>query len=128
MKREGKPGPFIPSEVPAQTGLARVTTSAPRAGVVGRPEPSAPGQSDLAWATTCTPGRRRTRAPGRQHLRPCNNGCRTGGVFFHQHPKLQRSGDDIRMRAGDNVCARLTTSTPVRQQVPCGRGVFSQTP
>ena len=33
-----------------------------------------------------------------------------------------------RMHAGDNACARVTTSVFVRQWVLRGRGVFSQTP
>ena len=176
MRREGKPGPFIPSEVPAQMGPVRVTTPAParrrrratravgaRAkrphsgdDVYAQAETLAPargrmraGEDACTQATTSAPvrrrvprgrgvfsptpqtstlkrrrlhlddnacvrattlasGRRRTCAPGRQRLRSCDDGCRAGGVFFHQHPKLQRSGDDVCVRAttlrtGDDV-------------------------
>ena len=71
-----------------------------------------PGKSVPAQATTSMLGRER--------MRPGDDGCRVGGVFFHKHPKLQRSGND--------VCVRATTSAPVRRRVPRGRGVFSQTP
>ena len=90
-----------------------------RAGVVGQPQPSAPGRKrtrsgdDIyTWAAT--------HAPGRQCLRPCNDGCRVGGVFFHEHPKLQHSGDD--------VYVRVTMSAPMRRQLPHGRGVFYKHP
>ena len=160
MRREGKPGPFIPFEVLAQIGPARATTPAParrrrratravgarakrpRSGdnVYARAETLAPargrmraGDNACVRATTFAPvrrrvpsgrgvfsptpqtstlerrrlhpattlasGRRRTCAPRRQRLRPCDDGCRAEGVFFHQHPKLQRSGDDVCVRA-----------------------------
>ena len=194
MRREGKPGSFIPSEVPAYTRPAQVTTPAPvrrhrratravgarakrpRSGddvyareetlVLAR-ERMRVGDNACVWATTSAPvrqrvargrgvfsqtqrscdgvcvrsttpasGRRSTRAPGRQRLRPCDDGCRAGGVFFHQHSKLQRSGDDVcirrqRLRPGDNACvqvttsacARATTRAPGRQRLrPCDDG------
>ena len=161
MKKEGKPGPFIPSEVPAQTGPVRATTPAPallassgdqsrrrpgKATLLGRrrvrpggnacarartharrrqrhapmqrrvphgrgvfsPTPQTStlerrrlrlGDNACIRTTTYVCARATTRAPGRQRLRPCDDGCRTGGVFFHQHPKLQRSGDDVCVRA-----------------------------
>ena len=72
--------------------------------------------------------RTRMHARGRQCMRPCDDGWRVGGVFFHKHPKLQRSCDGVcararmpasgrqcphargrqRVRLGDNVCARAT--------------------
>ena len=73
-------------------------------------------------------GRRRTCALGRQRLRPCNDGCHAGGVFFHQHSKLQRSGDDVCVRATTSACARATARAPVRRRVPRGRGVFHKHP
>ena len=68
-----------------------------------------PGQSILARATTCT--------PGRQRLRPCDDGWCVGGVFFHKHPKLQRSCDDVYVRATTSACVRVTTSASGRQRV-----------
>ena len=97
---------------------------------------------DKAYVRATTP------ASGRQHLRPGDNVCARAtkgaareGCFFTNTPNFnpratmsasgrQRlcPGDDVRMRAGDNACARPTTSAPVRQRVPRRRGVFSQTP
>ena len=126
MRREGKAGLFIPYEVWAQIGPARATT--PAVTCRRRQATTAVG----AWAKAYPLGRRRlrpgcntcawarTHARRRQRLRLCDDGCCLGGVFFHKHPKLQRSGDD--------VCVRATTSTPVRRRVLRGRGVFSQTP
>ena len=105
MRREGKAGPFIPSEVWAQTGSARATTPAVAhrrrraTTAVGTRAKAYPlgqrrlrsGGNAYAWA--------RTHACGRQHLRPCDDRCRVGGVFFHKPPKLQRSGDDVCVRA-----------------------------
>ena len=126
MRREGKAGPFIPCEVRAQTGSARATM------------PAVPCKRRRATVAVCTQakayslGRRRlhpgenacaqvtTHARGRQHLPLCDDRCRVRGVFFHKHPKLQRSGDD--------VCIRATTSAPVQRRVLRARGVFSQTP
>ena len=62
------------------------------------------GESVSTRATTSTPSRERMRA---------GDGCRVGGVFFHKHPKLQRSGDD--------VCIRATTSESCFSNV----GIFS---
>ena len=139
MRREGKPGPFIPFEVPAQTGPAQVTmpTPARRRRRVTRAvgaRAKRPRLGDDGWrvggvffhkhnapATASASGRRYTRAPRRQLLCPCDDECCAGGVFFHQHPKLQRSGDDVcvratmpasgrqRVRPADNACARATT-------------------
>ena len=87
MRREGKAGPFIPSEVCAQASSAAPTA-------VGAQAKAYPlGQRRLRPdGNACTQAR--THAHRRQHLRPCNNECRVEGVFFHKHPKLQRSGDD----------------------------------
>ena len=120
MRREGKAGPFIPCEVRAQTGPTRATTPAvacrrrrattavgarAKAYPLGRRR-LCPGGNACVRATTSMPGRRQV---------PC------GRVFFHKHPKLQRSGDDVyvrattstsgrqRLRPGDNVYARATT-------------------
>ena len=146
MKREGKAGPFIPSKVWVHTGPARATTLAvarrrrrattavgarAKAYPLGR-QHLRPSGNACAQATM--------QARGRQCMRPCYDGCRVGGVFFHKHPKLQRSCDDLyaraatpvpgreRMRSGDNAYAWATMSTPVRRRVSRGRGVFSQTP
>ena len=94
-----------------------------------------PGQSVLAWATTCTPGQKRLRprenacaqatihAPGRQRLCPCDNGCCAGGVFFHKHPKLQRSGDDVCVQATTPASGRQRPHACRRQRVcPCDDG------
>ena len=118
MRREGKPGPFIPSEVLAQTGPARVTTPAParrlcRATRAVSARAKRPCLGDDVYA------RAETLAPARERMRPCNNGWRVEGVFFHKHsaPAMAsasgrqrlRPGDDVRVRPGDNVCARATT-------------------
>ena len=99
MRRERKVGPFIPCEVRAQTGQASATTPvvARRCRQATTPVGAwAKARSgDDVYAQTATP------APGRQRLRPRDDKCRMGGVFFHKHPKLQRSGD--------NVCVRATT-------------------
>ena len=91
------------------------------AGVVGRPEPSVPGQS--------VPARAVTPAPGRECMRRGDNACAQattsapvrrrvlrGRGVFSQTPQTSvlgrrclRPGDNIRMHAGDNVCARATT-------------------
>ena len=139
MRREGKLGSFIPSEVWAQMGPVRATTPAPtcrcrRATRAVGAWAKRPRSSDdvYARAETPAPARQRMRAgdnvcarattggawegcfftitpnfgapatapaSGRQRVRPCDDGCRTGGVFFHKHPKLQRSGDDVCVRA-----------------------------
>ena len=132
----------------SDNACAQVTTSAPvrRRVPCGRgvfsqtPQTSALGRRRLcpsdnvcarattgaAWEEcffTNTPNfsaRATTSVSERQRLRPCDNECRVAGVFFHKHPKLQRSGDDVSVRA--------TTSAPVQRRVPRGRGVFSQTP
>ena len=96
MRREGKPGPFIPSEVPAQTGPARVTTLAP-----------------------ARRRRRAIKAVGARAKRP-----RSGNSVYARAETLAPLREC--MRAGDNTCARATTSAPVRQRVARGRGVFSQ--
>ena len=119
MRREGKVGPFIPSEVRAHTGPAQATTLA----VVRRRRRAtravgARAKRPRSGSNACA--RARTHARGRQRLRPCDDGCRVGGVFFHKHPKLQRSSD--------NVYIWATTFAPVRRRVPRGRGVFPQTP
>ena len=118
MRREGKVGPFIPYEVRAQTRPAQATTPAVarrrcRATIAVGARAKAyplerrrlrPGENACVWATTSALERRRVPVEG---------------VFFHKHPKLQRSGDD--------VCIWATTSAPVRRRVPHGRDVFSQT-
>ena len=98
MRREGKPGPFIPSEVPTQTGPARATTPTPvrrrrRATRAVDTRAKRPRSGDDVYA------RAETLAPARQCMHPCDDGCRVGGVFFYQHPKLQRSGDDVCVQA-----------------------------
>ena len=107
MRREGKAGPFIPSEVRAHKGPARATTP-----MVARRRRRATRAVDARAKRPHSGGnacaRERTHARGRQRLRPCDDGCRVGGVFFHRHPKLQRSGDNVRMCTSDNVCARAT--------------------
>ena len=98
MRREGKPGPFIPSEVPAQTGPA--------------------------WATTPALARRRrrvTKAVGTRAKRP-----RSGDDMYARAETLAPARG--RMHTGDNACARATMSAPVRRWVPRGRGVYLQTP
>ena len=144
MRREGKPGFFKPSEVPAQTWPARVTMPAPtrrrrratravgaqakrpRSGddVYARAEMLAPARErmrpgDNVCARATTGGtwegcfftntallRRRLRPGDDVCVHPCNDGCRAGGVFFHKHPKLQRSADDVCVRATTVVHGR----------------------
>ena len=118
MRREGKAGSFIPCEVRAQIGLAHATT--PAVARRRRQATTAVGARAKAYPhgrRRLRPGgnacaRARTHAPGRQRLRPCDDRCCVGGVFFHKHPKLQRSGDD--------VCIRVTTPVFERRR-PCSR-------
>ena len=132
MRREGKAGPFIPYEVRAQMGLARATTpvvarrrrrATTAVGARAKAYPLRrqrlrPGGNACARATTSAmwEGRFFTNTPNfsartttsvfeRQRLRPCNDGCRVGGVFFHKHPKLQRSGDNAYVRAMTSALA-----------------------
>ena len=98
MRREGKPGPFIPSEVRAQTGSARATTP--------------------ARVRRC---RRATRAVGVRAKRP-----RSGDDVYARGETPAPAREC--MRAGDNACARATTSAPVRRRVAHGRGVFHKHP
>ena len=58
-----------------------------------------------------------THACGRQRLCLCDDGCRTGGVFFHQHPKLQRSSDDVCVRATMPASGRRHTHASGRQRL-----------
>ena len=94
--------------------LGATTHTGSCAGVVGRPEPSAPRQSVPAWAVTP--------APGRERMRVGDNVCAratTGAVWeecFSQTPQTLALGqrrlrpdDNVRMRAGDNACTRATT-------------------
>ena len=137
MRRKGKPGPFIPSEVPAHTGLARVTTPAPARrrrqatrAVGARAKRPRSGDDVYAWAETL--------APARECMRAGNNVCAratTGGAwegcFFTNTALLQRRlcpGDNACVRATTYACAWATTSAPVRRRVPRGRGIFSPTP
>ena len=132
MRREGKPGPFIPSEVRAHTGPARATTPMParrrrRAtrAIGARAKRPRSGDDVYVGAVTPAPARERlcvgdnactratTHAHGRQRLRPCDDGWHVGGVFFHKHPKFQRSCDDI--------CVWATMSTSGRRR-PYARG------
>ena len=127
MRREGKAGPFILSEVRAHTRPARATT--PAVACKHRRVTKAIGARAKrlrSGGNFCA--RARTHARGRQLLRPCNDGCRVGGVFFHKHCKLQRSGDDVYVWATTSACARATMCALVRRRVLRGRGVFSQTP
>ena len=119
MRREGKVEPFIPCEVRAHTGPARATTLA----VARRCRRAT--EAVGAWAKAYPLGRRRlcpgnsactrarmhvTNTPnlrGRQRMRPCDDGCHVGRVFFHKHPKLQRSSDD--------VCVQATTPASGRR-------------
>ena len=130
MRREGKPGPFIPSEVPAQTGPARATTPAParrrrRAtrAVGARAKRPRSGDDVYARAETLAPARERMRAGDNARMRPCDDGCRAGGVFFHKHPKLQRLSDDVCVRATTPASGRRRTCAPGRQRLrPCDDG------
>ena len=116
MRREWKAGPFIPSEVWAHTGPAWATTPAvarrhrrvTRA-VGARAKRPRSGGNACARATT--------HASGRQRLRPCDDGCRVGGVFFHKHPKLQHSGD--------NACVQATMSALAPQRLDLGFETFA---
>ena len=122
MRREGKPRPFIPSEVPAQTRPARATTPAPArrrrrvTRAVGA-RAKRPRSGDDVYA------RAETLAPARGHMRAGDNVCAratTGGLFFHQHPKLQRSSDDVCVRATTPASGRRCTCAPGRQRLrPC---------
>ena len=145
MRREGKAGPFIPSEVRAHTGLARATMPAvarrrrrATRAVGARAKRSRSGGNACVQATTFAPVRRRvprgrgvfsqtpqTSALRRRRLhpgdnvrmRPCDDGCSVGGVFFHKHPKLQRSGD--------NACIWATTSTLAPRRLDPGFETFA---
>ena len=116
MRREGKAGPFIPSEVRAHTGPARATTPA-----VARRR---------RQATTAAGARAKASPLERRRVRPGGNACAramTGavgeGCFFTNTlnfsarattctPGRQRlrPGDDVHMRAGENACDWATTS------------------
>ena len=170
MRREGKPGPFIPTEVRAQTGPARATMPMParwrrRAtrAVGARPKRPRSGNDVYAQAETPAPAREcmhagdnvRARATtggawegcfshkhpklqrscdgicaratmpasGRQRLRPCDDGCRAGGVFFHKHPKLQHSSDDVCVRPTMPTSGRRRPHARGRQRLrPCDDG------
>ena len=147
MRREGKPGPFIPSEVPAQTGLARATTLAParrrrRAtrAVGARAKRPRSGDDVYTRAETLVLARGRMRA-GDNVCARATTGAAREGCFFTNTPNFNArattsTSERQRLRLGDNacvratmyVCARATTSAPVRRRVPRGRGVFSPTP
>ena len=122
MRREGKPGPFIPSEVPAQTGPARATTPAPtrrhrRATRAVGARAKQPRSGDDVYA------RAETLAPTRGRMRAGDDGCRARGVFFHQHPKLQRMSDDVCVRATTPASGRRRMCAPGRQRLrPCDDG------
>ena len=137
MRREGKPGPFIPSEVPAQTGLARVTTPTParrrrRATRAVDAQAKRPRSGDDVYS------RAETLVPARERMHAGDNACAratTGGMlegcFFTNTTLLRRRlrpGDNACVRATTYACARATTSAPVQRLVPRGRGVFSPTP
>ena len=109
MKREGKARPFIPCEVRAQTGPARATM--PAVGCRRRRATTAVGtwrkrihSSDDVYARATMHVHRR------QRLCSCDDVCRVEGVVFHKHPKLQRSYDD--------VCIRATTPVSGRRRLP----------
>ena len=128
MRREGKPGPFIPSEVRAQTGPVQATTPAParrrrRATRAIGARAKRPRSGDDMYARAEMP------VPARQRMNPGDNVCAratTGGAWegcfftntsnfsapttaFAPGRQRLRPGDDVRMRAGDNVYARATT-------------------
>ena len=126
VRREGKAGPFIPCEVRAQTELEWATTLA-----VARKR---------RRETTAVGARAKAYPLGGRRLCLGDDRCRVGGVFFHKHPKLQRSGDDVcrvggvifqkhrkLQRSSDDVCVRATTHAPVQRRLPHGRGDFSET-
>ena len=128
-------------------GLARATTPTPACrrrqatrAVGARAKRPRSGDNVYAQAVTPAPARERmragdntcawttTHAPGRQHLRPCDDGWHVGGVFFHKHPKLQHSCNDVCVRVTTFACTQATMSAPVQRRVLRGRGVFSQHP
>ena len=73
---------------------ARATTGAAREGCFFTNTPNF-----NARATMSASGRQHLRPGDDVRVRPCDDGCCAGGVFFHQHPKLQRSCDDVYVRA-----------------------------
>ena len=137
VRREGKPGPFIPSEVLAQTGPAWATTPAlarrrrreTRAVGAWAKRPRS-GDDVYAWAETlCAPredacARATTHAPGRQRLRPVRRRVPRGrGVFFTNTPNFNARATTSASVAttpyvrGDNACARATTSALARRRL-----------
>ena len=137
MRREGKPGSFIPSEVLAQTGPARVTTPAPtrrrrRAtrAIGARAKRPYSGDDVYARAETLAPARERVRAGDNACARAMTGGA-WEGCFFTNTALLRRRlrpGDNACVRATTYACAQATTSAPMRRRVLRGRGVFSPTP
>ena len=132
MRREGKPGPFIPSEVPAQTGPARATTPAPvrrrrRATTVVGAQAKRPRSGDDVYerAETLAPARGRMRAGDNVCARATTGAAREGCFFTNtlnfnarattsaSERQRLRPGDDVRVRLGDNACAWATTSAPM---------------
>ena len=74
VRREGKAAPFIPCEIRVQTGRHGQQRLRSRAGVVGRPQASAPRRKRIhlsddvySWARTCE--------SRWQHMRPDDNVC-----------------------------------------------------
>ena len=132
MRREGKAGPFIPSEVRAHTGLARATTSAVTrrrrrvTTAVGARAKASPHERRrlLPGGNACA--RERTHAPVRRQV-PCRRGFFTNTPNFSAQTTTSTPGWQC-LHQDENACTRATTSTPMRRRVPRGRGVFSQTP
>ena len=92
MRREGKAGPFIPYEVRAQATMPAVTHRRRRVtkAVGARAKAFSLERQHLRPGDNAY-ARARTHVRGRQRLRPCDDGCHMGGVFFHKHFKLQHS-------------------------------------
>ena len=127
MRKEGKPGPFIPSEVRAQMGPARATTPVParwrrwatRAVGAWAKRPRL-GDDVYARAETPAPAQK-THVRRRQRMRPGDKVCAramTGGAWegcFSQTPQtsalLRR-----RLRPGDNACVRATAPASGRRR------------
>ena len=126
MRREGKAGPFIPSEVRAHTGPARATTPT----VVHRCRRATTAAG--AQAKVSPLERRRVRLGGNVCARATTGAARKG-CFFTNIPNFSARATTFtperqRLRPGDTACVWATTSVPVRRRVLRGRGVFSQTP
>ena len=128
MRREGKAGPFIPSEVWAHTGAGAGDNAC------GRAQASS-GDHNGRRLGESVPARVTTFTPERQRLRPGENACARatthapvrrrvlrGRGVFSQTPQTSALGRRC-LRLGDNACARVRTHARGRQRMrPCDDG------